>query len=44
MAVREFQEQDINRVMEIWLSSTIKAHSFIPEDFWNKNYSLVKET
>jgi len=44
MAVREFQEQDINRVMEIWLSSTIKAHSFIPEDFWNKNYSLVKES
>ena len=28
--------------MDIWLESTIKAHSFISETYWHKNYEVVK--
>jgi len=34
---------EINAVMDIWLESTIAAHDFIPEDYWRKNYDVVKE-
>ncbi len=37
-------EEEIQAVMNIWQEATIKAHPFIPEDYWKKNYSLVKET
>ena len=36
-------KQEINKVMEIWKESTIKAHSFISEEYWMKNYDVVKE-
>jgi putative acetyltransferase len=29
--------------MAIWLESTTKAHSFIPESYWTENYKLIKE-
>ena len=36
------EECDINIIMEIWLESTIRAHSFIEKDYWVNNYDLVK--
>ncbi|MBF4692068.1 N-acetyltransferase [Fusibacter ferrireducens] len=36
-------DNEINEVMDIWLESTIKAHDFIPEDYWRKNYDMVKD-
>lgn len=33
---------DIPRVMEIWLSSTIQGHPFLPEEYWYRNYETVK--
>ena len=41
--IRELQETDIDRVAEIWLDSNLKAHYFIPEQYWTSNYELVKE-
>jgi putative acetyltransferase len=41
--IREFKNDDINSVMQIWLMATIDAHRFIPEEYWLKNYTLVKE-
>lgn len=29
--------------MEIWLNENIKAHNFIPEEYWKNNYEYVKE-
>lgn len=29
--------------MQIWLDTNIKAHSFIPKDYWTDNYAIVKE-
>jgi putative acetyltransferase len=34
---------EIDDIMDIWLSSTIQAHDFIPEDYWHKSYDLVKD-
>lgn len=42
--IRELRIEETNKIMEIWKESTIKAHKFIPESYWLKNYSLVKET
>jgi putative acetyltransferase len=41
--IREMKCEDIGILMDIWLKSTIEAHSFISESYWVKNYSLIKE-
>lgn len=41
--IRKFQKQDIESIMQIWLNTNIKAHAFIPETYWQKNYPMVKE-
>ncbi|WP_343346322.1 N-acetyltransferase [Terrisporobacter petrolearius] len=40
--IRNIENEDIDKIMDIWLKSTIKAHDFIDEEYWNKNYSTVK--
>lgn len=40
--IRELRTQDINRVMEIWLDTNIKAHDFIAEKYWRDNRKAVK--
>ena len=39
----KMQNIDINRVADIWLKTNLKAHYFIPEQYWTSNYELVKE-
>ena len=41
--IRELQRDDINKVADIWLDTNIKAHSFIPAQYWKGNFKLVKE-
>ena len=41
--VRKLQKADIDRVADIWLDTNLKAHDFIPEQYWTSNYELVKE-
>lgn len=41
--IRTFSENDLFAVMQIWLDTNIKAHSFIPKDYWTDNYAMVKE-
>lgn len=41
--IRKFEKNDINDVMEIWKNENIKAHQFIPNEYWESNYSNVKE-
>lgn len=40
--IRTLQQKDIDKIMEIWLESTIKAHDFIPKKYWQDNYNAVK--
>lgn len=41
--VRELQEPDLDRVADIWLETNLKAHYFIPAQYWKCNFKLVKE-
>lgn len=40
--IRKLEEKDINEVMNIWLETNIKAHNFIPEQYWENNIENVK--
>lgn len=41
--IRQLQNKDIDKIMEIWLESTIYAHKFISKEYWNENYNIVKD-
>lgn len=41
--IRKFEKSDINDVMQIWKNENIKAHQFISKEYWENNYSYVKE-
>ena len=41
--IRELQRDDINKVADIWLDTNIKAHNFIPVEYWKSNFKSVKE-
>ena len=38
--IRKMQNIDIDRVADIWLKTNLKAHYFIPEQYWTSNYEL----
>ena len=40
--IRVFKENDISVVMQIWLDTNIKTHSFISKCYWMDNYDMVK--
>lgn len=42
--IRLLKSRDVDRIMKIWMESTVSAHPFISEEFWRKNYALIKET
>jgi putative acetyltransferase len=42
--IREFKSDELEIVMKIWLETNIRAHNFIPESYWRKNYETVKGT
>lgn len=42
--IRRFIENDLAAVMKIWLDTNIKAHNFIPKEYWMSNYAMVKDT
>ena len=41
--VRALQKRDIDRVADIWLNTNLKAHYFISDQYWKRNFELVKE-
>lgn len=41
--IRQFKKNDLPAVMQIWLDTNIKAHDFIPKEYWENNYEIVKE-
>ena len=41
--IRKLRKADINKVADIWLDTNIKAHYFIPAQYWKRNSILVKE-
>lgn len=40
--IRAFEEKDLTAVMQIWLDTNVKAHSFIPKEYWTDHYEMVR--
>ncbi|MEA4835232.1 MAG: GNAT family N-acetyltransferase [Anaeromusa sp.] len=40
--IRKFRDEDLDRVMEIWLNSNLQAHYFISRSYWISNVDVVK--
>ena len=40
--VREFQITDLERVAEIWLAANVRAHDFIPRQYWEGQLETVR--
>lgn len=40
--LRAFEENDLTAIMQIWLDTNIKAHYFIPKEYWTDNYEMVR--
>lgn len=40
--VRLMKNDDIDAVLNIWKSENIRAHSFIPKEYWERSFDFVK--
>lgn len=40
--IRQYTSQDINAVLNIWLTSSIKAHDFVAAEFWESQVSNMR--
>lgn len=41
--IRSLRKTDIDKVAEIWFDTNIKAHDFIPIQYWQDNFNMVKD-
>ncbi|MQT74213.1 N-acetyltransferase [Pseudomonas helleri] len=41
--IRRFEPRDMDRLLEIWLSASIKAHDFIDASFWQSNTESMRD-
>lgn len=41
--IRKLTNADIDKIMDIWLESTVNAHDFISIKYWENNYKVVKD-
>lgn len=40
--IRDFHPDDLNAVMELWLSANLQAHDFVDPAYWKENFDMVK--
>ena len=36
--IRELRQTDTDRISEIWLDTNLRAHDFIPAEYWEGNF------
>ena len=41
--IRQYNEGDIDTIIQLWLDTNIQAHHFISSDYWRANYDMVRE-
>lgn len=41
--IRKYEKNDLEKIMEIWLSSNIEAHGFIRPGYWRERFSSAAE-
>lgn len=43
MQIRKSHDEDLDRLVEIWLKGSIRAHHFISPDYWHSKKREMKE-
>jgi len=41
--IREYRQADLDQILEIWLSASIKAHNFIAPEFWESKVNDMRD-
>ncbi|CBV42828.1 N-acetyltransferase [Halomonas elongata] len=41
--IRTYREADIDQVLDIWLSASIKAHGFVDPEFWESKVDEMRD-
>lgn len=41
--IRALKKTDVDKIAEIWLDTNLSAHDFIPVEYWQGNFTAVKE-
>jgi putative acetyltransferase len=41
--IKLLESHEVDEVMDVWLETTISAHSFISKKYWTDNYQPLKE-
>lgn len=41
--IRKNKNEDINRIVEIWLEASYKAHDFIDKSYWQSNADQMRD-
>ena len=41
--IRTFEHRDMERILEIWLNASIKAHDFIDASYWQSNIETMRD-
>lgn len=41
--IRKYRETDIDQILEIWLSASIKAHTFVEAEFWASKVTEMRD-
>ena len=40
--IRQYKLEDIEQILDIWLQASIKAHSFVAQEFWESQVSNMR--
>ncbi|HCE4658674.1 TPA: N-acetyltransferase [Vibrio parahaemolyticus] len=40
--IRKYNSDDLDSVLEIWLEASVKAHDFVPADFWGSQVENMR--
>ena len=43
MLIRDFRDDDMERVLDIWLRASQQAHAFIDADFWRQRLQDMRD-
>jgi putative acetyltransferase len=41
--IRKYQKADMDQILDIWLSASVKAHAFIESVFWESKVSEMRD-
>ncbi|QIB69925.1 N-acetyltransferase [Aminipila butyrica] len=41
--IRDFNKDDLERIMKLWLETNLQAHDFIEGEYWRGHYEMVKQ-